>query len=51
MRLLLDHEYHRVDPDIVWRTVDNDLPALALALRVEAPSQESVPHGFSERAS
>lgn len=26
MRLMLDHEYHRVDPDSVWRTGDDDLP-------------------------
>jgi uncharacterized protein with HEPN domain len=38
MRLLLDHEYHRVDPEIVWRTVDEDLPALAQALGTETIS-------------
>lgn len=32
MRLMLDHEYHRVDATIVWRTVADDLPALRVAL-------------------
>lgn len=35
MRLMLDHEYHRVDAGIVWRTVDQDLPALRAALTAE----------------
>ena len=35
MRLMLDHEYHRVDAGIVWRTVDEDLPALRSALAKE----------------
>jgi uncharacterized protein with HEPN domain len=35
MRLLLDHEYHRVDAEVVWRTVDEDLLPLARALRTE----------------
>lgn len=35
MRLLLDHEYHRVDGDIVWQTVADDLPALRDALERE----------------
>jgi uncharacterized protein with HEPN domain len=37
MRLLLDHEYHRVDADIVWRTVREDLPPLRAALATELP--------------
>jgi uncharacterized protein with HEPN domain len=28
MRIVLTHEYFRVDPTIVWDTVRNDLPAL-----------------------
>lgn len=32
MRLLLDHDYHRVDADIVWQTVESDLPGLRDAL-------------------
>jgi uncharacterized protein with HEPN domain len=35
MRLWLDHEYHRVDTDVVWRTVDERLPALADAVDSE----------------
>lgn len=35
MRLWLDHEYHRVDTDVVWTTVDEDLPALAAAVHAE----------------
>lgn len=29
MRSWLDHACHRVDSDVVWRTVDEQLPALA----------------------
>lgn len=28
IRIVLDHGYHRVDPAIVWRTVDRDLAPL-----------------------
>lgn len=35
MRLLLDHEYHRTDSDIVWRTVREELPALRAAVLAE----------------
>lgn len=35
IRIVLDHGYHRVDPDIVWRTVDRDLePLRAAAVRL-----------------
>jgi uncharacterized protein with HEPN domain len=37
MRLLLDHEYHRVNAQIVWETVEVDLPPLERALRAEQP--------------
>lgn len=35
MRLWLDHEYHRVDSEVVWRTVDDLLAALATAIAHE----------------
>ena len=35
MRLLLDHEYHRTDSEIVWRTVREELPALREAIGAE----------------
>jgi len=35
MRLFLDHEYHRTDRDIVWRTVREELPPLREAIRAE----------------
>jgi uncharacterized protein with HEPN domain len=35
MRLWLDHEYHRVDSGVVWRTIDERLPALASAIARE----------------
>lgn len=35
MRLLLDHEYRRVDAEIVWATVEVDLPPLERALTAE----------------
>lgn len=36
MRLLLDHEYHRVDARIVWETVETELARLGEALRIES---------------
>lgn len=33
MRHILIHEYHSVDPAILWRTVTGDLPPLAVMLR------------------
>lgn len=35
MRLLLDHECHRTDRVIVWRTVREELPPLREAIRAE----------------
>jgi uncharacterized protein with HEPN domain len=35
MRLWLDHEYHRVDAAVVWRTVTERLPALRRAIEKE----------------
>lgn len=33
IRIVLDHGYHRVDPEIIWRTVDRDLLPLRAAAR------------------
>jgi uncharacterized protein with HEPN domain len=35
MRLWLDHEYHRVDAAVVWRTVTERLPELRSAIETE----------------
>jgi uncharacterized protein with HEPN domain len=35
MRLWLDHEYHRVDAAVVWRTVTQHLPELRSAIASE----------------
>jgi uncharacterized protein with HEPN domain len=35
MRLWLDHEYHRVDTAVVWRTVSDRLPTLRDAIEAE----------------
>lgn len=35
MRNLAAHEYHHVDPDFVWGTVDDDLPPLRDAVLAE----------------
>jgi uncharacterized protein with HEPN domain len=35
MRLWLDHEYHRVDAAVVWRTVTERLPELRSAIESE----------------
>ena len=32
MRNVLIHQYHRVDPDVVWNTVVNDLPPIRTAI-------------------
>jgi uncharacterized protein with HEPN domain len=41
MRLLLDHEYHRVDAGVVWETVEVELPRLEAALQVEVGRDSS----------
>ena len=33
MRIVLTHEYFRIDPALVWQTVQNDLPAFEHLLR------------------
>jgi uncharacterized protein with HEPN domain len=35
MRLWLEHEYHRVDAAVVWRTVTERLPELRSAIETE----------------
>jgi uncharacterized protein with HEPN domain len=35
MRLWLDHEHHRVDAAVVWRTVTERLPELRSAIETE----------------
>ena len=35
MRNLAAHEYHRVNADYVWGTIDEDLPVLRIAVEVE----------------
>jgi uncharacterized protein with HEPN domain len=35
MRLWLDHEYHRVDAAVVWRTVTTRLPELRSTIETE----------------
>jgi uncharacterized protein with HEPN domain len=35
MRLWLEHEYHRVDAAVVWRTVTERLPELRRAIATE----------------
>lgn len=32
MRIVVDHVYHRIDYDVVWATLTDDLPALRDAL-------------------
>jgi uncharacterized protein with HEPN domain len=33
MRNIVAHEYHRVDPDELWKTLTQDLPPLVVLLR------------------
>jgi uncharacterized protein with HEPN domain len=33
IRILVDHIYHRVDPDALWETLVRDVPELLQALR------------------
>ncbi len=35
MRNLVAHEYHNIDPEIVWNTLETDIPDLMRALGVE----------------
>jgi uncharacterized protein with HEPN domain len=37
LRLWLDHEYHRVEAAVVWRTVTERLPELSRAIETELP--------------
>lgn len=39
MRIVLTHEYFRVDASVVWETVKNDLPKLEALLGSIAPDQ------------
>ena len=31
-RIIVDHAYHRVDYDVIWSTLEQDVPALAASL-------------------
>lgn len=31
-RIVVDHAYHRVDYDVIWSTLERDVPALAASL-------------------
>lgn len=31
-RIIVDHAYHRVDYDVIWSTLERDVPALAASL-------------------
>lgn len=52
IRHILIHEYHSVDPEILWRTVTGDLPPLAVMLRAvlddtALPAETNEEHGAS----
>ncbi len=40
MRIVLTHEYFRVDASVVWETVKNDLPGLEALLEGFAPHDD-----------
>jgi uncharacterized protein with HEPN domain len=42
MRNRLAHEYFRVDLELVWHVVTNELPALISALEPLVPAEEDV---------
>ena len=46
MRNLVAHEYHNIDPEIVWNTLQTDIPDLMRALGVE-PDTGIDPSGSS----
>lgn len=33
LRIVLAHHYHRTDPELIWSFANEDVPALATALR------------------
>jgi uncharacterized protein with HEPN domain len=33
LRIVLAHQYHRTDPELVWQYAEHEVPALANALR------------------
>jgi uncharacterized protein with HEPN domain len=41
IRHILIHEYHSVDPDILWRTVTGDLPPLVVMLQAVLDSADA----------
>ncbi|SOD89388.1 DUF86 domain-containing protein [Caenispirillum bisanense] len=43
MRHVLIHEYHSVDPVILWRAVRNDLPPLEVMLRAVLDDRDAPP--------
>ncbi|WP_404384957.1 DUF86 domain-containing protein [Caenispirillum salinarum] len=49
IRHVLIHEYHSVDPEILWRTVTGDLPPLAVMLRAVL-DDESLPAETDEES-
>jgi uncharacterized protein with HEPN domain len=47
MRNLMAHEYFRIDPAVVWDTIQNDLPVLDAALNELAGHAESATDALS----
>jgi uncharacterized protein with HEPN domain len=41
IRILVDHIYHRIDYDILWTTLEKDVPHLVQELRRRAGSDEA----------
>jgi uncharacterized protein with HEPN domain len=39
-RILVDHAYHRIDYDVVWATLEQDVPVLRDAMRSWASQRE-----------
>jgi uncharacterized protein with HEPN domain len=61
-RIIVDHVYHRIDYDLLWNTLERDVPALGARLREwvvdrgvelelpprQAPSREQSPPGLEQ---
>lgn len=48
LRIIVDHAYHRIDYDIVWSTLERDVPDLRLAFIAWGRARDLIPAFFLE---
>lgn len=49
IRIVVDHAYHKIDYDVVWSTLETDVPDLRHAIYKWALDRELLPAFFRER--